>query len=97
MDPLPQGTDQIIDAAMARALHADACREHALVAWVVLWDPVGTRRASLMGLGMSRRNAILISIVQKPRQNRATSAVNAARSLWVIGWSCDDRNRLQFG
>ena len=23
---------------MARALHADACREHALVAWVVLWD-----------------------------------------------------------
>ena len=24
---------------MARALHADACRDHALVAWVVLWDP----------------------------------------------------------
>jgi hypothetical protein len=23
---------------MARALHADACRDHALVAWVVLWD-----------------------------------------------------------
>ena len=23
---------------MARALHADACREHALVAWIVLWD-----------------------------------------------------------
>jgi Sigma-70 region 3 len=23
---------------MARALHADACRAHALVAWVVLWD-----------------------------------------------------------
>jgi hypothetical protein len=33
-----QGDDQIIDAAMARALHADACRDHALVAWVVLWD-----------------------------------------------------------
>jgi hypothetical protein len=32
------GTDQLIDAAMARALHADACRDHALVAWVVLWD-----------------------------------------------------------
>src|SRR4051794_34719610 len=30
--------DQIIDATMARALHADACRDHALVAWVVLWD-----------------------------------------------------------
>jgi hypothetical protein len=23
---------------MARSLHADACRDHALVAWVVLWD-----------------------------------------------------------
>jgi hypothetical protein len=23
---------------MARALHADACRDHALVAWIVLWD-----------------------------------------------------------
>jgi hypothetical protein len=38
MDPLPYPGDQIIDAAMARALHADACRDHALVAWVVLWD-----------------------------------------------------------
>ena len=33
-----QDDDQIIDAAMARALHADACRDHALVAWVVMWD-----------------------------------------------------------
>jgi hypothetical protein len=23
---------------MARALHADACRAHAIVAWVVMWD-----------------------------------------------------------
>ena len=38
MNPLPYGTDQLIDPAMARALHADACRDHALVAWVVLWD-----------------------------------------------------------
>ena len=38
MDPLPYGTDQIIDAAMARSLHADACRDHAIVAWVVMWD-----------------------------------------------------------
>src|SRR6476469_4614309 len=30
--------DQLIDPTMARALHADACRDHALVAWVVLWD-----------------------------------------------------------
>jgi hypothetical protein len=30
--------DQIIDAAMARALHADACRVHALVGWVVMRD-----------------------------------------------------------
>jgi hypothetical protein len=31
-------TDQLIDPTMARALHADACRDHVLVAWVVLWD-----------------------------------------------------------
>ena len=35
---LPCPGDQIIDATMARALHADACRNHAAVAWVVLWD-----------------------------------------------------------
>jgi hypothetical protein len=35
---LPYANDQLIDAAMARSLHADACRDHALVAWVVLWD-----------------------------------------------------------
>jgi hypothetical protein len=36
--PLPYPGDQIIDTAMARALHADACRSHAIVAWIVLWD-----------------------------------------------------------
>jgi len=30
--------DQIIDAAMARGLHADACRTHALTGWVVMRD-----------------------------------------------------------
>jgi hypothetical protein len=34
--PYPGG--QIINAAMALALHADACPDHAIVAWVVLWD-----------------------------------------------------------
>jgi hypothetical protein len=38
MNPLPFPGDQIIDATMARALHADACRDHAIVAWVVMWD-----------------------------------------------------------
>jgi hypothetical protein len=33
------GDDQIIDAAMARGLHADACRDHSLVGWVVMHDP----------------------------------------------------------
>ena len=37
-DTLPYPGGQIINAAMARALHADACRDHALVAWAVLWD-----------------------------------------------------------
>jgi hypothetical protein len=35
---LPYANDQLIDAAMARSLHADACCDHALVAWAVLWD-----------------------------------------------------------
>src|SRR5690242_4180040 len=38
MSKLPYPGDQLIDATMARALHADACRDHALVAWIVLWD-----------------------------------------------------------
>jgi len=38
MTSLPYGIDQLIDAAMARSLHADACRDHALVAWVVMFD-----------------------------------------------------------
>jgi hypothetical protein len=33
--------DQVIDATMARALHADACRDYALVAWVVMRDAPG--------------------------------------------------------
>jgi hypothetical protein len=31
--------DQIVDAVMARALHADACRGHPLTGWVVMRDP----------------------------------------------------------
>ena len=38
MGTLPYPGDQLIDPTMARALHADACRTHAAVAWVVLWD-----------------------------------------------------------
>ena len=28
--------DEIIDAVLARGIHADACRRHALVAWIVM-------------------------------------------------------------
>jgi hypothetical protein len=31
--------DQIIDAAMAEGLHADACRAHALIGWIITRDP----------------------------------------------------------
>ncbi|MFL5284483.1 MAG: hypothetical protein ACJ8AW_26695 [Rhodopila sp.] len=35
-------SDQVIDAAIARALHAaDACRDHTLVGWVVMRDAPG--------------------------------------------------------
>jgi hypothetical protein len=36
----PEMPDQITDAVMARALHADAVRVHPLAAWVILRDPV---------------------------------------------------------
>jgi hypothetical protein len=38
MTSLPYGNDQFLDPAMPRALHADACRDHAIVASLVLWD-----------------------------------------------------------
>ena len=43
---LPYPGDQIIDAAIARALHADACRAHAIVAMdqVTGWAPKFCRR-----------------------------------------------------
>ena len=31
-------SDQIIDAVAAQALHADACRDHPIVGWVVMRD-----------------------------------------------------------
>ena len=31
--------DQVIDAAMARSLHADAVRAHPIVGWIVTQDP----------------------------------------------------------
>ena len=31
-------SDQIIDAVTAQALHADACRDHPVVGWVVMRD-----------------------------------------------------------
>jgi hypothetical protein len=30
--------DQIIDGTMGRALHAEACRDHIMVVWMVMWD-----------------------------------------------------------
>jgi hypothetical protein len=34
----PDMSDQIIDALMARAIHADAARTHPLVGWIVMQD-----------------------------------------------------------
>jgi hypothetical protein len=33
--------DEIIDAVQACGLHADACRRHPLVGWIVMKDPPG--------------------------------------------------------
>ncbi len=47
-------SDQIIDAAMARALHADACRDHVLVGWIVMKDPPDHPRKFTARLAASR-------------------------------------------
>lgn len=38
-DKMANMEDQIIDAEMARSLHADAVRTHPLVGWIVMRDP----------------------------------------------------------
>jgi hypothetical protein len=37
----PDMSDQIIDALMARSIHADAARTHPLVGWIVMRDQPG--------------------------------------------------------
>jgi hypothetical protein len=37
----PDMSNQIIDALMARAIHADAARTHPLVGWIVMLDQPG--------------------------------------------------------
>ena len=57
---LPYGTDQLIDPAMAHSLHVDACRNHAAIAWVVLWDlPAYPERCS--AAGDKRISAVAVS------------------------------------
>lgn len=38
-DKIPEMPDQVIDATMASALHADAARTHVLSAWIIQNDP----------------------------------------------------------
>jgi hypothetical protein len=58
MPTLPYGTDQLIDTAIARALHADACRDHAIVAWAVLWDlPAHPDRSAAQANAVASRPA----------------------------------------
>jgi hypothetical protein len=64
MSTLPFPGDQIIDADMARSLHADACRDHAAVAWAVLWDlPAYPEQyaARLVTSGQSPRPYLLLA------------------------------------
>jgi hypothetical protein len=39
-------SDQIIDAVTAQALHADACRDHPIMGWVVMRDQPEPARLS---------------------------------------------------
>src|SRR5690348_15706044 len=63
----PHSADQIIDAAMARALHADACRDHAIVAWVVLWDSRPIRNGMPLGWLRVALHPLLTCCWQIPR------------------------------
>jgi hypothetical protein len=57
------GTDQLIDATMARARHADACPDHALVAWVVLWDlPAYPETSGGVRLRIKQRHYIELNV-----------------------------------
>ena len=60
---LPYGTDQIIDAAMARALHADACRGHAIVAQVSIADL--TMRVPVDSLGVAIWKPVERDVLQR--------------------------------
>jgi hypothetical protein len=53
--------DQIIDAAMVRGLHADACRTRALVGWVVLRDPPDYPDRVIAGLVTEARPYLLVA------------------------------------
>jgi hypothetical protein len=52
--------DQVIDAVMAHALHADVCRDHALVAWVVMWDAPGYPDQVIARLATKRLSPYLL-------------------------------------
>jgi hypothetical protein len=52
--------DQVIDAVMARALHADACRDQAVVAWVVMRDAPGYPDRAIARLATKRLSPYLL-------------------------------------
>ena len=89
MNPLPYGTDQLIDVTMARALHADACREHTLVAWIVLWDlPAYPERfATRLATGGSASSPyLLLADSLTGIRDLLPSAVQFMRPLLCVWW-----------
>jgi hypothetical protein len=83
---LPYPGDQIIDATMARALHADACRDHAMVAWVVMWDlPAHPNRyaARLVTSGQAAWPYLLLA-----------DTLPASRRCCCLGWCGQSGRRV---
>jgi hypothetical protein len=88
-DTLPYPGGQIINAAMARALHADACRGHAAVAWVVLWDlPAYPKRYAtrLATSGSASSPYLMLADSLTGIRDLLPSAVHFMRPLLCVWW-----------
>jgi hypothetical protein len=75
---------------MARSLHADACRGHALVAWIVLWDlPAYPERyaARLVTSGASSSPYVLLAHTLARYPGSATARLSGASGKWLQPFS----------
>jgi hypothetical protein len=72
--------DQVINAAMARGLHTDVCRDHALAGWVVMRDPPEYLDRFIAKLVIDKPTPyVLVADSLVPRINEARHMASAGR------------------